>query len=591
MKHPTQLALAATALYLGSSFAAAQLRVVDYNIGGATRSGLDRVLKAIGDESRNGIQRPLDVISLQEVNASSTQAVVDLLNSIYGPGTYARSTVFGGGDTTQSIVYRTSSVQLVGQKAFGTTGSTAAARQTLRFQLRPAGYGSEADFYLYSSHYKAGDSGTDASRRWAEAIQTRADADALGSTARIIYTGDFNTYGNNEPSWTTLTSPGNGQAYDPINRIGLWNSNSSYKDIHTQSPVVNASQHYSGQVGGGMDDRFDFQIVTDDVLSGRGFSYISGSYHAFGNTGTHVYNGNITTGSSSALIANLPGYTLAQGTSLLTDIESVADHLPVVADYRIPAKAAASIGAAPALVIVDAGVSIPVSISNAAPVTVAAGADTLDYTLTGTGISTINLSGSASPIAPAVAYNVPLNTSNIGLLAGSISVKATSPGSPSTPITQAFSVIVVDHANASFSPSSDVNTLHVDLGSLALGSNPVSETLVLYNMLGTLPTAPLDIAGVTEQGDAASLFSLTLDPTTGITTGSGVTFELLFDPATLGAFTVTYTIFNTDTLTIPGALPGVPLVLTVHGVVIPEPSSLMFLAGFPCLLIRSRRVK
>ena len=45
---------------------------------------------------------------------------------------------------------------------------------------------------------------------------------------------------------------------------------SSFADVHTQSPVrTNCTL-----VSGGMDDRFDFQLVTGELLDGEGLSYI-----------------------------------------------------------------------------------------------------------------------------------------------------------------------------------------------------------------------------------------------------------------------------------------------------------------------------
>ena len=44
----------------------------------------------------------------------------------------------------------------------------------------------------------------------------------------------------------------NGQLFDPINRIGHWHNNSSFADVHTQSPRTSS---FGGGANGGMDDR------------------------------------------------------------------------------------------------------------------------------------------------------------------------------------------------------------------------------------------------------------------------------------------------------------------------------------------------
>src|SRR3954463_14655001 len=134
---------AIVALALSVQSASAQLRIVSYNTTGAPRSGMDVVLRAIGQETRNGIAKPIDVLLLQEQSRSAglpdAQAFVSLLNSLYaGQGvTYARGTTVGAGDTTQAIVYRTETVQLLGEAAIGTTSTSGQPRQAIRDKLKP----------------------------------------------------------------------------------------------------------------------------------------------------------------------------------------------------------------------------------------------------------------------------------------------------------------------------------------------------------------------------------------------------------------------------------------------------------------------
>ena len=119
MTHPTrrsaglwslalQVPVAILALVLfGVDEAQAQLRIVTYNTTGGPDAGMDIVLKSIGEETRNGIAKPIDVLLLQETSRAAglpdTQAFVDLLNNtIYAgqtfngqPITYARGTLTG----------------------------------------------------------------------------------------------------------------------------------------------------------------------------------------------------------------------------------------------------------------------------------------------------------------------------------------------------------------------------------------------------------------------------------------------------------------------------------------------------------------
>jgi hypothetical protein len=416
--------------------ASAQLRIVTYNTSGAPRTGMNVVLTAIGEELKNGIAKPIDVLLLQEQSRNSglpdTQAFVTMLNSIYsGTGvTYARGNAIGGGDTTQTIVYRTNTVQLQSEQAFGVLGTSAQPRQTMRFKLRPVGYDDAASFYIYNSHYKASqgtDSGaalSNAERRLVEATAIRDDSDALGNGAHAIYAGDHNFYDfdADEPAFVKLLSAGAGQAVDPINRVGKWSNNSSFADVHTQSPTT--SSRYGGQVTGGMDDRFDFQLVTSELVDGEGMSYLSGSYHTFGNNGT-TYNDDIDAVGNTYSFSGVTSYTKSQ---VLGALASVTDHLPVVADYQIPAKMGVQLATVPPIVTMGSSISVGVTISNIASVIAVNGADELDYTLSVSG----DLFGGASGIDFALGggnlHQVTLDTSTAGMKSGVITVSSSSQG-------------------------------------------------------------------------------------------------------------------------------------------------------------------
>ena len=407
----------------------AQLRVVTYNTATGQNPGTQTarpitatVLEAIADEIVGGISKPIDVLLLQEQFSMqvTAQSFVDMLNGIYGAGTYARSTLNGLTSDPQAragrpgLVYNTQTVQLIGETMFGNvgTGSTQQPRSTLRYQLRPVGYDDSADFYAYSSHWVSDTGSIPNSRRLAQAQSTRADADALGDGAHLIYVGDFNIQTSSGTAYQHMLSAGNGQAFDPINTPGSWHDNSSFKAIHTQSPA--SVSQFDGQTLGGMDDRLDFQLVSGELLDDEGMGYITGSYRAFGNNGTHdCCNGAITSGTGAA-------------PAVLTALMQASDHLPVVADYHIPAKMGVEIAAIPLTVTLGATVSLGVTVSNVAPVVAVNGADELDYTLSVMG----NLSGGASGIDAALGFGnthqVTLDTSTLGLKSGVITVSSSS---------------------------------------------------------------------------------------------------------------------------------------------------------------------
>ena len=199
----------------------------------------------------------------------------------------------GGG--TDGLIYNTHTVQVVSAAAIGTASTSGAARAPMRYLLQPVGYGSNADFYMYVSHYKASSGTTNMNRRNVEATEIRQDADALGASAHIIYSGDFNlTGGSSEPAWTTLTAAGNGQAHDPTGAAGWTNNTGNLNYLYSESSTT-------------LNARFDFQLVSGAMLNQPGLQLAADTsdpftgnfpsskypyaYEVFGNNGTTALNG------------------------------------------------------------------------------------------------------------------------------------------------------------------------------------------------------------------------------------------------------------------------------------------------------------
>ena len=87
---------------------------------------------------------------------------------------------------------------------------------------------------------------------------------------------------------TGVSDNNNGRLFDPIDRIGHWHNNSSYSDVHTQSPRTSS---FGGGANGGMDDRFDWLFVSQSILDeSSSMYYVDGTYWAFGNDGNHFTN-------------------------------------------------------------------------------------------------------------------------------------------------------------------------------------------------------------------------------------------------------------------------------------------------------------
>ena len=547
----------------------AQVRVVNYNVLEAVRPGMTEIFTAIGGSARAGFAQPPDIVLLQESGGASSTAedFKNMLNGIYGAGVYARgnrnasSTGAGG----PAVVYRTDRVTLLEEVQVNSTSTSGAARSTLRYQFRPVGYDSAADFYVYNSHFKASSDSTSQNRRGVEAGEIRANADALGEGVRAIYAGDYNLYSSSEPGFQNFVAAGVGQAFDPVNRVGGWSNSGSFRDVHTQSPVT--TSRFGGQVTAGMDDRFDFQLVTGALMSGRGFAYITNSYWAFGNTGTHQMDGEITTGDPEALRAYLPGYSAAQASAVLTAITESSDHLPVVADYQVPARMALAVTAPPGRILRGATVSLAASVSNAAAVTVPAGADRLDFTWSGSGGLTGSGSGTAQPQGPGQAAGPAWNTGTAGAKTGTLTVTTSSPQAFPASLTTNVSTTVLDPAGASFASGVTTNALTVDLGTVVAGAAAPSATFRVYNRAssnGVALTAGLDVDGVTAPAGGAGPASVSL-ATGRVAAGRSVQGTVSLATTSAGSFERVFTVQVSDE-NVPGE--GLrSLALTVKGTV------------------------
>ena len=199
-------------------------------------------------------------------------------------------------------------------------------READRWKLRLIGNATPgASFYIYSAHLS---SATQA-ERLCGVTNIRADADLFPEGTQVIYAGDMNFGHNQEPGYGHFLSDGPGQAFDALG-TRPWNCSADpFTAIkHTQSPRDNGAP-LCGLIPGGMDDRFDFLLMTAELLDGKGIDYLPGTYRALGNDGMHCELA-INDGDNFYYPADV-----ARSNALADALHDASDHLPVVADYQI----------------------------------------------------------------------------------------------------------------------------------------------------------------------------------------------------------------------------------------------------------------
>lgn len=219
------------------------------------------------------------------------------------------------------------------------------------------------------------------------------------------------------------------------------------------------------------------------------------------------------------------------------------------------------------------------------------GNDGTYYSVTPTGDATSSIIGRLNAFRPnrtgsqAITVGLDANTSVAGEYTGTVTIDnldittggGAGRGANDGDDTIDLSLTVLNHAAPSFSPSSAVTTLDIDLGSVELGANAASAALTLANVANN-PSfqAALDVIEITGEGDT-DRFGLSLTPATGPgALPAGLTRQFFAGMLTdqLGEFSVTYTIATADQ-----DLPGrafTDLTLTLTGEVIPAPLSADF---------------
>ena len=177
------------------------------------------------------------------------------------------------------------------------------------------------DIHVFIAHLKA--SQGDFNEQWRfDMVQEFTNfLFTLPADARVIFGGDMNFYSGNESAVQQLVI-GNTPipVLDPIDEIGDWHTNSSFADIHTQSTRQSNNTFNDFGAGGGLDDRFDFIFLSDNLLDDTNEVYYqTDTYQAVGNNG-NCYNENIN---ASICFGNFDQ-------SLRDDLYNMSDHLPVV---------------------------------------------------------------------------------------------------------------------------------------------------------------------------------------------------------------------------------------------------------------------
>ncbi|WP_405565654.1 T9SS type A sorting domain-containing protein [Polaribacter sp. Asnod6-C07] len=193
---------------------------------------------------------------------------------------------------------------------------------------------------VFVTHLKASSGYTNRQKRLSSIREFTTYLDQLDPNSFVLFAGDFNFYTSNEEGFTALIDEYNSiQIVDPINRLCpefpnddkdyfdddynstyFWN-NSSFADVHSQA-TRNYQLNGDG-AGGGMDDRFDFIMMSKNLTTSSDLYYVDNSYKTIGNNG-NCYNSYVSNTNCTGAFTQ----------ELRNALYNFSDHLPIVMEVE-----------------------------------------------------------------------------------------------------------------------------------------------------------------------------------------------------------------------------------------------------------------
>lgn len=174
-------------------------------------------------------------------------------------------------------------------------------------------------FHAVVCHLKAATGADNVLRRFQMVQELQTYLETLPADTNVLLGGDLNIYTATESAFQELLDITNNITFaDPVNRIGSWSNNSSFVDVFTQST---RTQSGLGGAAGGFDDRFDFILTSENMLSTADITYVDNSYQVYGNNGqSSCYNSAINS-------SDCAGSTFSF--AIRDALHNFSDHLPV----------------------------------------------------------------------------------------------------------------------------------------------------------------------------------------------------------------------------------------------------------------------
>lgn len=270
-----------------------------------------------------------DVLCVNEIGSQSVyiDRFLDNVLNVDGVTHYDHCplTNFSGGSIANMLYYNTEKLQFHSY-FYVTTAYRDINGYKMYYRSDALHEGDTVFITFLIAHLKAGGYDNNAEQRLVQVTRLMQRLEQIGVADNYVFSGDFNLTTSNEASYQHLINYPNSlyRFYDPIDEEGNWNNNSNYRYIHTQSTHTYSEQGcYSS---GGMDDRFDFILVSPYIYYGnKKVKSLNETYKALGQDGS-FFNGAISEDNSAVP----PEVAMA--------LYHGSDHLPVMLDLELQAE-------------------------------------------------------------------------------------------------------------------------------------------------------------------------------------------------------------------------------------------------------------
>jgi len=177
--------------------------------------------------------------------------------------------------------------------------------------------------YVLALHLKSSQGADNEAQRLSMVQILENFLDTISPNAQVIVGGDYNVYTSAEAAYQLMLNTSNNIILaDPVNTPGNWHNNSSFRFVHTQS--TRTAPINGDGAGGGMDDRFDFVMVSENLMDqNNAISVIENTYEPLGNNG-NCFNARIIDCEDNDVPA-----------SVINALYQMSDHIPVKMELSI----------------------------------------------------------------------------------------------------------------------------------------------------------------------------------------------------------------------------------------------------------------